>query len=119
VRSESSHFEEVGMAQTKFVEKYGEAVKRLADALHPEKIYLFGSHAWGVPTPESDIDLFVIVKDSEQPSYRRSRAAYRALRGLRLPIEVIVRTSAEVDCGKSVASSLVRKVLDQGQVLYG
>jgi hypothetical protein len=30
-----------------------EAIQRLADELHPEGIWLFGSHAWG--TPVSDI----------------------------------------------------------------
>lgn len=107
------------MAAIEYAEKYGEAVERIAAALHPEKIYLFGSHAWGVPTPDSDIDLFVIVKESSQPAYHRSRIAYRSLRGLKLPIEVIVRTSAEVERSKTVASSLIRKVLEQGQVLYG
>jgi predicted nucleotidyltransferase len=96
-----------------------EGIRRIATALNPEKIYLFGSHAWGIPTPDSDIDLFVIVKESELPSYRRSREAYRSLRGLREPFEVIVRTKAEVEKSRTVASSLVKKVLEQGKLLYG
>ena len=96
-----------------------EVIRRIAIALNPEKIYLFGSHAWGIPTPDSDIDLLVIVKDSEQPAYRRSREAYRSLRGIREPFEVLVRTVAEVEKSKSVASSLVKKVLEQGRLLYG
>ena len=96
-----------------------EVIRRIAIALNPEKIYLFGSHAWGIPTPDSDIDLLVIVKDSEQPAYRRAREAYRSLRGIREPFEVLVRTVAEVEKSKSVASSLVKKVLEQGRLLYG
>ena len=100
-------------------EAFAEGIRRIANALNPEKIYLFGSHAWGMPTPDSDIDLFVIVKESEHPAYRRSREAYRSLRGLREPFEVIVRTTAEVEKSKAVASSLVKKVLEHGKLLYG
>ena len=31
----------------------------------PEEIYLFGSYANGVPTDDSDIDIYVVVPDSE------------------------------------------------------
>lgn len=96
-----------------------EAVQRIAAALEPEKIYLFGSYAWGEPTQDSDIDLFIIVKESSQPPYRRSREVYRTLRGIREPIEVVVRTIAEVEKSRMVMSSLTKKVLEQGRVLYG
>lgn len=101
------------------LEKMMEAVQRIAIVLKPEKIYLFGSHAWGVPTQNSDIDLFVIVNDSAQPPYRRSREVYRFLRGIREPIEVIVRTVSEVEKSRMVASSLTKKVLEHGKLLYG
>ena len=39
-------------------------VKRLLP-LKPDKILLFGSHAYGTPTEESDIDLFLIKDDLE------------------------------------------------------
>lgn len=100
-------------------ETFMEGIRRIASALNPDKIYLFGSHAWGVPTLDSDIDIFVIVKESDQPAYRRSREAYRSLRGLREPFEVIVRTISEVEKSKAVTSSLVKKILEQGKLLYG
>jgi len=100
-------------------ESLAEVIRRITAALKPEKIYLFGSHAWGEATPDSDIDLLVIVKESSQPAYRRSSEAYRALRGIREPFEVVVRTVAEVEKNKSVASSLVKKILEQGKLLYG
>ena len=36
------------------------AVERLKAEFQPEEIYLFGSHAWGTPTEDSDVDLMVI-----------------------------------------------------------
>ncbi|MDQ1326809.1 MAG: uncharacterized protein QG641_89 [Candidatus Poribacteria bacterium] len=42
-----------------------EIVQRLVNALHPEKIYLFGSHAYGQPNDDSDVDLLIVVNDSD------------------------------------------------------
>ncbi|WP_457743701.1 nucleotidyltransferase domain-containing protein [Sulfurimonas sp.] len=43
-----------------------EIVKRLLP-LEPDKIILFGSYAYGNPTDESDIDLYVVTKDDFMP----------------------------------------------------
>lgn len=93
--------------------------ERIGKEMHPEKIFLFGSHAWGTPEESSDLDLFVVVPDSDQPGYRRARQAYRCLRGISVPIEIIVQTRDEVERGIKVATSLARKVLEQGRVIYG
>ena len=92
---------------------------RIGAEIHPEKIFLFGSHAWGNPQESSDIDLFVVVADSDQPSYRRARRAYRCLRGIGLPVEIVVQTRAEVERSKNVVTSLARKVLEHGRIIYG
>jgi predicted nucleotidyltransferase len=70
--------------------------QKLATTLNPEQIILFGSYAYGEPNEDSDIDLMVIVSHSDEPRYRRSRPAYRALRGIRIPTDVIVVTREEV-----------------------
>ncbi len=111
--------ENKAMGQQSTSEVITKITKRISDALKPDRIFLFGSHAWGVPTADSDIDLFVIVKGSDQPSYRRSREVYRSLRGIREPVEVIVRTIDEVERSKCVVTSLTKKVLEQGRLLYG
>lgn len=41
-----------------------EIVERLKP-LHPQKIILFGSYAYGKPNEDSDVDLF-LIKDSEE-----------------------------------------------------
>lgn len=96
-----------------------EVKNRIVDAIRPEKIILFGSHAWGTPEEGSDLDLFIIVPYSDEPSYRRARAVYRALRGIDVPIDVVVVTHDEMERARNVATSLARKVLEQGNVLYG
>ncbi len=94
-------------------------IQRLVDALNPEQIILFGSYAYGEPTEDSDIDLLVIVSHSDEPRYRRARVAYKALRGLGIPKDILVMTRSEVERKVNVTSSLVSQVLRQGKVLYG
>jgi predicted nucleotidyltransferase len=54
----------------------------LISTYHPERIYLFGSHARGTAHADSDYDLLVVVRDDALASLRQSRAAYEALWGL-------------------------------------
>jgi len=35
----------------------------IANAMPVERIYLFGSHAYGTPRKDSDLDLYVVLKD--------------------------------------------------------
>lgn len=93
--------------------------KRLVDRFHPEKVILFGSHAWGEPDEDSDIDLLLIVPDSDIPPTKRSALAHRCLRGLNVPKDIIVKTHAEVEKYRNVHASLECEVLERGKVLYG
>ena len=49
-------------------------INKLVEAIKinykPQRIILFGSHAWGNPTEESDIDL-LIIKDTDKPFHKR------------------------------------------------
>ena len=42
-----------------------EITNRLVKEFNPEKIFLFGSHAWGIPNKDSDLDLLIIVSNSD------------------------------------------------------
>jgi uncharacterized protein len=96
-----------------------EIVQRLVEALKPEQIILFGSHAYGEPTEDSDLDLLIILSYSDEKVHRRVVNAYRALRGIMVPTDLIVLTRAEVDRKMSVLTSLVSQAVRQGRVLYG
>jgi predicted nucleotidyltransferase len=96
-----------------------EAVDRLADEFAPEAIYLFGSHAWGDPTEDSDLDFFVIVPQSTQAPIERAQRAHGVLSELAAPKDVIVYTRAEVDRVKHLRASLTHQVLHRGRKLYG
>ena len=96
-----------------------EITQRLAAEFQPEEILLFGSHAWGVPQPDSDLDLLVIVSTSDQRPTRRASRAYRCLRGIMAPLDILVKTRAEVERHRPIYASLVSRILEEGKLLYG
>ena len=94
-------------------------VDRLAAEFDPDRIILFGSHAWGVPDEDSDVDLLVIVPESDAKPTRRAVRARNSLRGLNLPMDLLVRTRDEVERSGRVPASLEAEILERGRVLYG
>ena len=96
-----------------------EVTQRLATEFQPEQVWLYGSHAWGEPHDDSDVDLLVIVTDSKESPIRRAQRAHRCLRGLRLPKDVLVETRREVDRVKRLRASLENEILSRGRKLYG
>lgn len=96
-----------------------EASHRLCEAFSPEEIWLFGSQAWGHPDVESDVDLLVIVSQSDESPVRRAQRAHQSLIGLGMAKDVIVKTRAEIERFRHVSSSLTHKILTEGRRLYG
>lgn len=95
------------------------ATQRLVSEFQPEEIWLYGSHAWGTPHDNSDVDLLVVVPKSSETPIRRAQRAHRCLRGLRMPKDVLVETRHEVDCVKERNTSLENTILNSGRMLYG
>jgi len=65
------------------------AIQKLANELKPEKIILFGSYAYGIPTPHSDVDLLVILK-TNAPLKERSWKVSRLLLPRPFPVDILV-----------------------------
>lgn len=95
-----------------------EAVQRLIRGLAPERIYLFGSRARGQADETSDVDLLVVVPDSDHPRYRREAMSYNLLWGLSVPIDVIVLTQEEFEWGARVKTSIASTVQEQSILLF-
>jgi predicted nucleotidyltransferase len=101
---------------------------RIKDALaplHPEKVILFGSWAWGQPTEDSDVDLYVVTQDDFLPAnYEETmRTHLKVSSRLReinktVPIDLIVHTRPMHQAFVRLDSMFAREVMTRGQVLY-
>lgn len=96
-----------------------EITRRLVAEFAPERIILFGSHAWGHPDENSDVDLLVVVPESDLPPPQRAARAYRCLREVPVPLDILVKTREEVERTRHVPASLINEVFERGRVLYG
>ncbi len=94
-------------------------VRRLVEGMGAEKVILFGSYARGRPAEESDIDLLVVIPETDEPRYRRARRAYACLWGIWAPVEVIVATSREVEEASKLPTSFLGQAIRYGRLLYG
>lgn len=95
-----------------------EMTRRLVNEFDPEQIILFGSYAWGKPNKDSDVDLMVIVSESDETDQERMVRGYRCLRGLGVPKDVFVKTRAEFDLYRNVVASSQHRIANKGKVLY-
>jgi len=95
------------------------ATQRLVAEFQPDQIWLYGSHAWGNPHDDSDVDLLVVISHSEETPIRRSQRAHRCLRGLQMPKDVLVETRQEIDRVSVMKTSLENDILNRGRKLYG
>jgi len=101
----------VSMAQLK------EISDRIARAFDPERIILFGSHARGDASEDSDVDLLVIAHTSA-PKPKRSVPIYSMLRQYPFSKDILVYTPDEVEEYRHLRASLIARALDEGTVLY-
>jgi len=74
-----------------------EFVGRLVRKFDPERVILFGSRAWGTPTPDSDVDLLVVMEFDGRPVEMAVRIGAEC--DDRFPVDLIVRRPAEVQRG--------------------
>ncbi len=93
------------------------AVRRIAETLHPEKVILFGSYAYGKPTPDSDVDLLVIMK-TNAPRTERYLAVSRLLIPRPFAVDILVRTPTEIQTALKKGDFFIEEIISQGKILY-
>lgn len=88
----------------------------IAREFHPEKIILFGSHAYGNPAWDSDVDLLVIMPFKGTP--HQQVVAIRSRVDAGVSLDLLVRTPQEVSRRLAMGDSFIREILERGKVLY-
>lgn len=84
----------------------------------PLQVILFGSHAYGSPTEDSDVDLLVVM-DIPASETRHQAANIRARIPERFSMDLLVRTPDELAYRISHNDWFLRKITESGKVLYG
>ena len=95
-----------------------EIVSRFIDLYNPKEIYLYGSYAWGSPTVDSDVDLCIILNESDKSQADRIRDGLRALKDINIPVDLLVLTEHEIEHRKDHPSTLIFKIYHSGKKLY-
>lgn len=98
-------------------ELLNEIVSRIREAADPERLVLFGSRARGTARADSDYDILV-VKESDEPRYKRSASLYTRVADLPAEVEIVVYTPEEVHDWSQVPQAFVTTALREGRVLY-
>ena len=93
-----------------------EVCRAIVDRFKPERIVLFGSHAWGRPTEDSDVDLLVLLPHNGR-SLDKSVEIRLAVRPP-FPMDMLVRTPQKVRQRLAMGDTFMRDILSRGKVLY-
>jgi len=94
-------------------------LEKLMTGYAPQKVILFGSYAYGDPTPDSDIDL-LIIKETPERFIDRWVTVRRILSDPKrmVPLETLVLTPQEVSKRLTVGDQFLAEIMEKGEVLY-
>ena len=81
-------------------------------AFSPLRVILFGSYAYGTPTEESDVDMFVVMEAQQQVSEMQKRLPRR------IPLDLHVRCPQDIAYRVAHNDWFLREVFEKGDVLY-
>ena len=97
-----------------------EITRIIAETVPVEAIYLFGSHAYGIPDKDSDLDLYVVFKDDlpmrELEAIFAINAAIAPVQ--HSPVDILgIKQNRFHD--RAIYATLERKIAREGVKLYG
>jgi predicted nucleotidyltransferase len=95
-----------------------EVVRRLVEAYHPWRLYLFGSTARGDAGPDSDYDFMIVVPDDAPLKLQDCTTGYRTLSGLGIAKDILVWKRSEFDKRLHLKASLPSTIVEEGKLLY-
>jgi len=103
--------------------KTNEEILKIKDAIiaavDVEKLYLFGSYAYGIPNKDSDYDFYMVIpNDSGMRPIDASIEARSVLWDMEVGTVDILAGTTEIFNRRSAAPTLERKIANEGVLLY-
>lgn len=92
-------------------------VERIVARFGPERVILFGSHARGMQTRDSDVDLLVIMPVLGSRREKALEIAV-ALHDISVPKDIVVTTPEDFAWRKNVVGTIEWPADRKGKVLY-
>ncbi|MFT5368683.1 MAG: putative nucleotidyltransferase [Candidatus Latescibacterota bacterium] len=90
---------------------------RIVAQFDPLKVILFGSHARGTATPDSDVDILV-VKELHGSKRKERIAIGVALHDIHVPKDILVASPEDVAKFGNTIGTVLHPALQEGKVLY-
>ena len=90
----------------------------VAREFRPERILLFGSHARGTPTDDSDVDVLVVMRLPRGRRDVRQAATIRDRVPAPFPMDLLVRSPEQIARRLAQGDSFVAEVLRHGRLMY-
>jgi predicted nucleotidyltransferase len=103
-------------------EKIKERIIDVLKAVKPEKIVLFGSYVYGVPSSDSDIDLLIIknIKSTEVRNYRLNvkKLLWQEFKGDSIWFDVLVDSEKRITDRIKIGDLFYEEIYSKGKVIY-
>lgn len=99
-------------------QKVQTAIHKIVEVSQPQKIILFGSYVNGDMDMNSDLDILVVTGNHIENPRKESIRIRRALRGIRMSMDVLVVPEAMLEEVADTPGLIYREALRSGKVVY-
>jgi len=97
-----------------------EEISRLSEKIvtefQPDRVILFGSHAYGNAGPDSDVDLLVVLPFEGRNFWKSLEILNRV--DPPFPVDLLARRPDDTARRYAEGDPLIREAMDHGKVLY-
>lgn len=92
-------------------------VERIAEAVRPTRIYVYGSRVKGTATPESDVDVLILA-DTDARHRDIQLQVHRLFSSPAIALDVSVMRTDDFEQQRGIANTLAREVHENGVLCY-
>jgi len=93
-----------------------ELSRAIAREFNAQKIILFGSHAYGNPGPDSDVDLLVVLDFKGKGAWKSIEILNQLKPGF--GVDLLVRTPKQIRQRVKWNDFFIKEIIEKGKVLY-
>ncbi|MEG4304365.1 nucleotidyltransferase domain-containing protein [Microcoleus sp. D3_18a_C4] len=93
-----------------------ELSRAIANKFQPQKIFFFGSYAYGNPTEDSDVDMLVVLS-SDGNNLRKTWEILNQTQP-NFAVDLLVRTPSEIEQRLAWNDLFLREIIEKGKVIY-